>query len=202
MHIMSWKHQQPGCALPHHGSHTCWPWGRFCFWALEKTSLFLSNERYNETCHMANHIQTHLSTQLVFCVLFYFIFYIQLFHTTLAFCFNLAVFSSILSHLINLCLKLLLCISTLAPFLAVLSYVDKSCAWSTAPVIKLSAESAVPCCNFPWWWTPGKQILPSPCASTHPCLSTQHTQLYALMGGPGEGEMAANASAEGLASKQ
>lgn len=174
------------CALPHHRSHTCWPWGSFCFWALEKTSLFLSNERCNETHHVT---KPHSDTsKCVTCILCFILFRIlhSLFHITLVFCFNLGTFPSILSHLINLCLKLLLCISTLAPFLVVLSYVDKSCAWSTAPVIKLSAESAVPCCNFLWWWTPGKQIVPPLCASTHPCPSTQHTQLCALMEGPEE----------------
>lgn len=75
----------------------------------------------------------------------------SLFSTTLTFCLILSVFYSILSHLINFYLKLLLCISTLALFISVLSYMDKSCAWSTASVIKLSAENAVSCCNFCWW---------------------------------------------------
>lgn len=84
-----------------------------------------------------------------------------LFYATLTFCLILSIFYSILSHLINLYLKLLFCISTLALFIAGFSYMDKSCAWSTASVIKLSAESAVPCCNFCWWWTQCKQILSS-----------------------------------------
>lgn len=50
---------------------------------------------------------------------------------------------------------------------------DKSCAWSTASVIKLSAESAVPCCNFCWWWTRCKQILPSCPAPAQPCPACQ-----------------------------
>ena len=82
----------------------------------------------------------------------------------------LSIFYSILSHLINLCLKLLLCISALALSVSGLSYVDESCAWSTASVIKLSAESAVPRCNSCWWWTWSKQILPSSSSRTHSSL--------------------------------
>lgn len=97
--------------------------------------------------------QTTFKQTLVCCVTSILCFVVfsglsSLFYTTLTFCLILSIFHSILSHLIKLYLKLLLCISTLALFLSVLSYVDKSCAWSSASVIKLSAESAVPCCNF------------------------------------------------------
>lgn len=128
----------------------------------------------------------------------------SLFNTTLTFCLILSIFYSILSHLINLYLKLLLRISTLALFISVLSYTDKSCARSAASVIKLSAESAVPCCNFCWWWTQYKQILPSS-SRTHsslpvlPALSpAQHAQLFMLMKVAGEGETTANVLAEDL----
>lgn len=72
---------------------------------------------------------------------------------------------------------------------------DKSCAWSTASVIKLSAESAVPCCNSCWWWTPCKQSLPSS-SRTHSSLPvlpalprSAHSAIYADESGRRRGDI-------------